>query len=290
LQNKTIERTIEMSKSIKHHLIGNWASNKTVCGIEFKKPNIRIVEFDSKEKAWFNDFGDQLDSANWQDTFCLNCLRLHESNLIEQLKMETFLIEYKLSIPKSNRAKKKKQAQLRRKRNGKSNSANESISKQLDKKKKSPSKKSASKKQSNSIPKSDKGKAREKRKQSNSNKPTESKCKIINKPKTKPIKKEKVIELVNEVKKPIAKKPAKKEVIESGKMDKDFAIGDPIKDKEIFELGIGSKWRMVRHDKQLNMWKLQFKTVTKGIPNWIDDTEFVEYEFLSEMVNEGYCN
>jgi hypothetical protein len=287
---------IQMAKAIKHHLIGNWASNKTVCGIEFKKPNIRIAQFDSNEKSWFNDFGDELDSTKWNETFCLNCLRLHETNLIEQLKMETFLIEYQLNLPKSNRLRKKKNAQLRN--NRKKGIKSESISQQLESKWNPPKTKKGIQRKLN----------KKNNKQSKSNPiildnklsdkvnslyglPTESKCKIVNKPKkqskpkTKPIKKENKKET-----KPLLNKGDIIELTEEIPIDDSFRIGDPIED-DVLELGIGTNWKLVRHNKHLDLWKLQVKSINKKnkVSKWIDDTEYCPYDFISDIINSGYC-
>ena len=162
------------------------------------------------------------------------------------------------------------------------------------------------KKKSNPIPKSKKGIERDKKKaQSKSNpiptkskkkkakpidKPTESKCKVISKPKDKPI------ELVDEVKPLIdlSNGPAQlaetsKEVIEQINPDDSWSIGDPIDDDTIFELMIGSNWKLVRHNKQLDKWQFQSKQIKKGIPKWIADSEYVDYSIACELVIDGYC-
>ena len=117
--------------------------------------------------------------------------------------------------------------------------------------------------------------------------PTDDKCKIIAKP-DKPI--DKPIELVDEVKPLIdlSNGPVKITAIEVDPID-DWSIGDPIKDKDIFELLIGSDWKLIRHNKQLDQWKFQSKQVVKGLPKWIDDSEFMSYQDVSELVIDGYC-
>jgi hypothetical protein len=159
-------------------------------------------------------------------------------------------------------------------------------------------------KKANSIPKSKKGIERDKRKQSKSKpnpipkKPTkakpkkktnpikadDNKCKIISKPKDKPI------ELVDEVKPLIDLSNGDVTItaIEIDPID-NWSIGDPIKDKDIFELLIGSDWKLIRHNKQLDQWKFQSKQVVKGLPKWIDDSEFMSYQDVSELVIDGYC-
>jgi len=43
-----------MSKSIKHHLIGNRETGKTSCGINFKSDSIRIAIED--DGNWYDDY------------------------------------------------------------------------------------------------------------------------------------------------------------------------------------------------------------------------------------------
>lgn len=284
-----------MKQSIKHHLV-NWKSGKTLCGLNFKKDSIRIAELDSGN--WYNDFGDQLDTDNnWQNVFCMNCLKLHELDLIEQFKMKTFLIRYELALPKSNRLRKKRNSQLRS--NRKNGIKSDSISKQLD---------SEFQDKSKSIPKTSKGKARAKKKQSNKSNPiiksnsltnkvmdlypipTESKCVIKSKPKSNPKKQSKPKSKPIKKNKPLLNKGDIIELTEEIPIDDSFRIGDPIED-DVLELGIGTNWKLVRHNKHLDLWKLQVKSINKKnkVSKWIDDTEYCPYDFISDIINSGYC-
>jgi len=291
---------------MKHHLI-NLANGKTYCGNAIEKLAIAFND----EDGYFDSNLESIDHSNYQDKLCINCLKLHEINLIEQFQMETFLIRYELQLPKSNRLRKIKKAKARLNRvTGKpTNSIGKEIKNELNQ---------------NAIAKTAKGLARQKRKDEMKAKsiiknnpieraiglfpvvaseskckiiskpPIESKCKIISKPPIdKPIKKDKPIELTPEmeVKKPLLNCPTTIEVIEDIPCDDDWQLGDPIDDNSIFELVIGNDWKLVRHDKELNLWKLQTKSINKKnkVSNWIDDTEFCPYEFISDIINSGYC-
>ena len=290
-QTNQLKGTIEM-KAIKHHLV-NWQSGKTICGLNFKSDSIRLASNESNE--WFDDFGNQLDVSDYESIFCINCLKLHETDLIEQFKMESFMIQFDLQLPNTKRQMNRKKSQSRfNRRNGiKTESITDSIDKET-KAKPNPIITPTKSKPTNSIPKSAKGIARDKRKESiaKSNPidtPTESKCKVISKPKEK----EKPIELVNEVKPLIdlSNGPKTIEVIEEVPIDDSFLIGDPIDDDSILELGIDTNWKLVRHNKELNLWKLQTKSINKKnkVSKWIDDTEYCPYEFISDIINSGYC-
>lgn len=279
-----------MSKSTKHHLV-NWKLGKTNCGINFKKDSIRIAELDNGK--WYNDYGDELDTIdNWESIFCMSCLKLHELDLINQFKMQSFLIQYELAIPKSIRLRKAKK--IKAKRNRIAGVKSNSITDQLIK---------DEKKKANPIPKSDKGIERDKKKSNPIKKPTnrkfkypysestiknsipsDDKCRIISKP-DKPI--EKPIELVDEVKKPLIDLSNGPVIIKAEPID-DWAIGDPV-DNDIFELVIGNDWKLIRHDKELDQWQFVSKQVVKGSPKWIADSEFIDYKDASELILDGYC-
>ncbi|GAF78756.1 unnamed protein product, partial [marine sediment metagenome] len=161
--------------------------------------------------------------------------------------------------------------------------------------------------------KSNKGKARAKRKAQSKSKsiikttpierviglfpayPTESKCIVKSKPKKKK-KQSKPIEYTdlgweNENK----ELDLKSDVIELTDMVDvkpidNWEIGDPI-DNDILELAIGDNWKLVRHNKELDKWQFQTKTVNKKnkVSKWIQDSEWIDYKFASEMINSGYC-
>ena len=278
-------------KTVKHHLV-NWKSGKTSCGIEFKKESIRIAELD--DGNWYDDYGNQLDTkTNWESIFCMSCLRLHELDLINQFKMQSFLIQYELELPKTKRAMQSKK--IKAKRNRIAGIKTTSISDQLV----------IDEKKANSIPKSTKGIERDKKKaqsksipksipkkkptkkKANPIKPTDDKCKIISKP-DKPI--DKPIELTDEmeVTKPLIDLSNGPVTIEATPID-DWSIGDPIDDTDIVELVIGSDWKLIRHDKEMDWWKFQSKQVVKGLPKWIDDSEYLSYQTAAELICEGYC-
>ena len=261
-----------MAKAIKNHLIGN---GKTLCGINYQKDSIRLAELDTGK--WYNDYGDQLDTTNWESIFCMSCLKLHEKDLIEQFKMQSFLIAFNLNLPNSNRLRKKAKATAKR---NWINKSIEILEKRLAESipTKKPNKPIESKKPTNSIPKSEKGLAREKRKaQSKSiDTLTENKCKIISKP-------DKPIELTPEM------EVETKEVIEKVDPADNWSIGDPI-DDDIFELSIGDDWKLIRHNKQLDKWQFQSKQVVKGLPKWIAESdEYIDYKDAAELVIDGYC-
>jgi len=278
---------IEM-KQQKHHLV-NWKEGKTNCGINFKKDSIRIAELDNGK--WYNDYGDELNTIdNWESIFCMSCLKLHELDLINQFKMQSFLIQYELAIPKSIRLKKAKKIKARRNRitGVKVNSITDQLIKD-EKQKANPIPKSTKgierdKKKANPIKKPTKPYSKHTIKKSNPIEPTDDKCKIISKP-DKPI--EKPIELVDEVKKPLIDLSNGPVTIETEPIE-EWAIGDPI-DDDIFELVIGNDWKLVRHDKQLDKWQFVSKQVVKGKPDWITDSEFISYSDASELINDGYC-
>jgi hypothetical protein len=270
-------------KTAKHHLIENWKIGKCLCGINFQKDSIRIAQLD--DNKWYNDYGDLLNTSNWNELFCMSCLKLHEKDLIEEFKTQSFLIEFNLALPNSNRLRKKAKATAKRNRIGKAKSI--PTNKPIESK---PTNKPIESKQPakvNSFPKTDKGKARAEKKTNPI--PTESKCRIISKP-DKPIELTKEMEvkkpLIDLSNGPVVIEP--KEVIENVKPDDNWSIGDPI-DNETFELVIGSDWKLIRHDKQLDQWQFQSKQVVKGIPKWIADGEWIDYKEASELVIEGYC-
>jgi hypothetical protein len=211
--------------------------------------------------------------------------------------LDTFLIQFNLELPKSKRLRKAKAIKTKRNRIAgvKSIPKSNPIDTPVESK---PESKPVNPIPANPIHKSPKGIARDKRKADSIAKaksnpidtPTESKCKIISKPKDKPI--ELTPEM--EVNKPLidlSNGPVTietEEVIEDVDPIDDWNIGDPI-DDEIFEMAIGDNWKLVRHNKQLNKWQFQLKTVVKGLPKWIADTEFISYKEASEFILEGYC-
>ena len=275
--------------------MANFKSGKCNCGIDFHKDSIRLAELDDDNK-WYNDFGNELNTIdNWESIFCMTCLRLHETNLIEQFKLNTFLIQYELALPKTNRLRKIKKATVKRNRIANPKIKSIKTNKPIE-----------SKPKVNPIPKSAKGIERDKKKQLNKTKskpiksksnsltnkvmdlysiPTESKCVV----KSKPIE-DKPIDLVNEIKPLIdlSNGPVTIETIDVEPID-NWEIGDPI-DNDIFELVIGNNWKLVRHDTELDKWQFISKQVVKGKPKWIADSEWIDYQFASEMILEGYCN
>jgi hypothetical protein len=289
--NNQLKGTIEM-KAIKHHLV-NWKEGKTICGLNFKSDSIRLAS--NEEDKWFDDFGNELDTSNYQSIFCMSCLKLHELDLIEQFKMESFMIQFDLQLPKSKRLRKAKAIKTKRNRIAgvKSIPKSNPIDTPVESKSVNPI-------PTNSIPKSTKGLARDKRKaKAKSNPidtPTESKCKIISKP-DKPIEKKKPIELTKdmEVNKPLIDLSNGPVTIETEpfKMENvnpidDWNVGDPI-DDDVLEMAIGDNWKLVRHDKVLDKWQFQLKSVVKGLPKWIADSEWIDYQLASEFILEGYC-
>ena len=280
-------------KTAKHHLV-NWQSGTTICGLNFKADSIRLAS--NEDNKWFDDFGNELDVSNYESIFCMNCLKLHEMDLIEQFKLDTFLIQFNLELPKSKRLRKAKT--IRTKRNRISGVKSIPKSNPIDTSTESkPESKPVNSIPVNSIHKSAKGIARDKRKADSIAKaksnpidtPTESKCKIISKPKDKPI--ELTPEM--EVNKPLIdlnNGPVSIETFAIEDVDPidSWNIGDPI-DDEIFELVIGDDWKLVRHNKELDKWQFQLKTVVKGLPKWIADSEFITYQEASEFISEGYC-
>ena len=276
-------------KAQKHHLV-NWESGKTLCGIQFNKESIRIAEIE--DTKWYNDLGDELDTlSNWKGIFCMTCLKRHELDLITQFNTQTFLVKYELNLPKSNRLRKVKKAKDKRNRIGKSNKPIQS-----------PPVKSPTK-STNSIPKSNKGIARAKSKAQSKSIPTDNKCRIISKPAKKSIEEsidksidksvEKSIEesidkSIDEVRKPLIDLSNGPVTIEIVDPIDDWNIGDPI-DDDIFELIVGDDWKLIRHNEDLDLWQFQTKSVIKGKPDWIADSEFISYKEASQFVIDGYC-
>ena len=132
---------------------------------------------------------------------------------------------------------------------------------------------------------------------SNQSQPAKIISKPINQSKKKSTNQSKddIIELKDEIKKPLidlSNGPVTietQEVVESIEPDSNWSIGDPIKDKSIFELAIGNDWKLVRHNKKINQWKFVSRQSIKGVPKWIDDSEFISYKEASELIIDGYC-
>lgn len=273
----------------KHHLINSQTGN-CFCGIN---PDNQLIAFDH-DGQWFDSGVNLIDHSNYLDKLCVNCMKQHDIQLIEKFEMDAFLIDYANRIPSNSRAMKFFKCQSRRKR--------QSIDRSKPKAKPAnQSKKTNQSKPSDKpiIEKSDKGKARDARKKANQlkkadqSKPSDDKCKVINKPKNQSTKSNKNDTIKKESKKANQSKAKPKEVIKEVIVDcdpdPDWSIGDPINDKSIVELAIGDDWKLIRHSKNLNQWKFVNRQVVKGIPKWIDDSEFLSYKEASQLVIDGYC-
>jgi hypothetical protein len=274
----------------KNHIV-NQSTGNCFCGIT---PINQLIAFDY-ENDWFDSTVHPIDNSNYESILCINCMKQFDVDLIDKFEIDAFLIDYHNRLPNGKTAMKffKRQAAIKRR----------SINHSKPTIKKPVIKKVESKPAANqSTTKSDKGKARDKRKKDNQSKPTnqsatDNKCKVIAKPKKELIDKpidDKVIELKDEIKKPLidlSNGPVTiktQEVIECMPTD-DWTIGDPINDKSIFELVIGDDWKLIRHSKKYNQWKFVNRQTIKGIPKWIDDSEFIDYKEAAELINGGYC-
>jgi hypothetical protein len=274
----------------KHHLI-NVQTGNCFCGIESTN---QLIAFNDGDE-WFDSMVYPIDHTNYNAILCVNCMKHFDIDLIDHFEMNAFLIDYANRIPNGKRSMKFFKSQSKRKRQ--SIDRTKPTIKEVPKTpaKTKPIIQSKPTIQS-SIPKTAKGKARAKKKAINQLKATDTKCKVINKPKKPLIDKPKddVIELKNEVKKPLidlSKGPVKIESIEVVNVDPsdDWSIGDPINDDTIFELIIGNDWKLIRHDEQLNEWKFFNRQSIKGVPEWIDDSEWLDYTEAAELINDGYC-
>jgi len=273
----------------KNHII-NQKTGKAFCGIN---PMNQLIAFNDGND-WFDSTVHSIDHSNYESILCINCMKQFDVDLIDKFETDAFLIDYDNRLPNGKTAMKffKRQAAIKRR----------SINHSKPTIKKPVIKKVESKPANQSITKSDKGKARAAKKKANQSKPvnqsaTDNKCKVIAKPKKELIDTPigGIITLKDEIKKPLidlSNGPVTietQEVIESVDPSDDWTIGDPIKDKSIFELAIGDDWKLIRHSKKLNQWKFVNRQTIKGIPKWIDDSEFVSYKEASQLIIDGYC-
>jgi hypothetical protein len=273
----------------KHHIINQSTTGKCFCGLTINNQLIAIQDNDN----WYDHLAYLIDHTNYKDVLCINCMKQFDIDLINQFETKAFLIDYSNRLPKTGRAMKFFKSQMKRKR--------QSIDRSKPKAKPTNQSKAKKSKPANQSPikKSDKGKARQARKKANqskaeSNQPTNDKCKVIAKPNNqlpnKP--KDDIIELKesDRIDKKTNQSKAKfKEVIVDCDPDPNWSIGMPIKDDSIVELAIGEDWKLIRNDKKLNQWKFVNLQVIKGIPKWIDDSEFIDYKEASQLIIDGYC-
>jgi len=273
----------------KNHIF-NQSTGKCFCGIDHTN---QLIAFDH-EGDWFDSNVNPIDNSNYQSVLCINCMKQFDVDLIDKFQMDAFLIDYGNRIPNGKRAMAffKRQAQLKRK------SIDRSVP--IIKADKKPSESKPTNQSKDKPIKSDKGKARAERKKANQLKKTnqskkaDDKCKVIAKPtnqsKDKPIKTDdKSIDQKINDRKPLIDLSNGPVVIETIDPNDDWTIGDPINDDTIFELTIGNDWKLIRHDKKLNQWKFVNRQVVKGIPKWIDDSEFIDYNEASQLIIDGYC-
>jgi hypothetical protein len=274
----------------KNHIV-NQVTGNCHCGISTIN---QLIAFEH-DSDWFDSTVHSIDHSNYTSVLCLNCMKQHDVDLIDQFETDAFLIDYNNRLPNGKKAMRFFKCQARLKR--------QSIDQSKPTIKKAVVKVESKPLADQSI-KSDKGKARAEKKKVdqskkvNQSKASDDKCKIIAKPKKELIDKpidDTVIELKDEIKKPLidlSNGPVlikTEEVIESIDPADDWSIGDPINDKDIFELTIGNDWKLIRHSKQLNQWKFVNRQTIKGMPKWIDDSEFINYNEAAELINAGYC-
>lgn len=277
----------------KNHIF-NQSTGKCFCGISIEN---QMIAFDH-DGNWFDSSVHPIDQSNYQSVLCINCMKQFDIDLIDKFETDAFLIDYNNRLPKTSKAMKffKRQAAIKRRSIDRSKPIIPIIK---------PSKKSADTNQSKPIEKSAKGKARDKRKKANQSKAKVNQpAKIIAKPNKQLIDKPKddIIELKDEVKKdnrsidqkindkkPLIDLSNGPVTIETIDPSDDWTIGDPINDPEIFELAIGNDWKLIRHDKKINQWKFVTRQSIKGIPKWIDDSEFIDYKDAAQLIIDGYC-
>ena len=273
----------------KNHIF-NQSTGKCFCGISIDN---QMIAFDH-EGDWFDSSVHPIDQSNYQSVLCINCMKQFDVDLIDKFETDAFLIDYANRLPNGKKAMKFFKCQMRLKR--------QSIDRSKPTIKKTS--KSKSKPTNQSIEKSAKGKARDKRKKTNQSKKANQSqpAKIIAKPNKQLIDKPKndIIELKDEIKKDksiksdksidqkITEKESIKEVIETVDPSDNWTIGDPI-ENDIFELAIGNDWKLVRHNQKLNQWKFVTRQSIKGVPKWIDDSEFIDYQDAAQLIIDGYC-
>lgn len=273
----------------KNHIF-NQSTGKCFCGIEI---NNQLMAFNDGND-WFDSKVYPIDHTNYTDKLCVNCMKQFDMQLIEKFEMDAFLIDYNNRLPKTSKAMKFFKSQMRRKRQLIDRS------KPIIKADEKPVESIESKPADKPIIQSEKGKARAAKKKANQSKPTnqskpsDDKCKVIAKP-------DPIIELTDEVKpkesidqkinerKPLIDLSNGPVVIETVDPNDDWTIGDPIDDDTIFELAIGDDWKLIRHSKKLNQWKFVNRKTVKGLPKWIDDSEFIDYAEASQLIIDGYC-
>jgi hypothetical protein len=277
----------------KNHII-NRETGKTYCGI-VPNQSIATAVFDNGE--WYDTFAGPIDASNYNEALCVNCMKNYDVDLIDQFETDAFMIDYRNRIPNGKRAMKffkrqSKLSRLRLKKDIQSTPAIESTPAETPIKKDVQSK-PAKPYSAETINQSDKGKARKERKanrEANQSKATESKCVIVDKP--KPIeKKDPIIELTEEVKKPLidlSNGPVTIETEELIDAPNDWKFGDPVPE-DVIELGIGDDWRLIRHDEKTDQWQFEQRQAIKGIPQWISDGEWIDYKDAAELINDGFC-
>lgn len=274
----------------KNHIV-NQVTGNCFCGISSVN---QLIAFEH-ESDWFDSTVHSIDQSNYASVLCLNCMKQHDIDLIDKFETDAFLIDYNNRLPNGKKAMKFFKCQARLKRQS-IDQSKPTIKKVVVKVESKPI-------ADQSTTKSIKGKARAEKKavnqskKDNQSKATDDKCKVIAKPKKplidKPID-DTMIELKDEIKKPLidlSNGPVAietKEVIECIPVD-DWSIGDPINDDNIFEMAIGNDWKLIRHSKQLNQWKFVNRQTIKGMPKWIDDSEFINYNEAAELIKDGYC-
>ena len=106
-------------KSMKLHI--NNGNGSFVCGLSIK-PHIPQAAWES-DALWNVTNGDKIDHNNYQ-CICTNCMKLFHPSFLNDLLIEKELIEYKASLPKSNRERARRNQSNRRNRNKRRNQSN----------------------------------------------------------------------------------------------------------------------------------------------------------------------
>ena len=102
-----------MKKGMKLHIDNGKGSY--VCGLNVKN-HIPEAVWDDEEKALFTMQGDPINHTN-MDCVCINCMKLFHPTYLNDLLNEKAIIEYKESLPKTNRQRSRLNAKKRLNRN-----------------------------------------------------------------------------------------------------------------------------------------------------------------------------
>lgn len=107
-------------KSMKFHIDNR--NGNYVCGLKVKN-HIPEAMWDDDSNALYTMQGEKIDHTN-MNCVCSNCMKLFHPTYLNDLLIEKELIEYKQSLPKTNRERLRRNAMKRRNRHKKRNQSN----------------------------------------------------------------------------------------------------------------------------------------------------------------------